>query len=278
MDLQAEDLVLRRGGRALVDGVSFELASGVVSALVGPNGAGKSTLIALLAGDERPCRGVVSIGGATLASMRPRALARRRALLPQQNAVSFSMTALEVVLLGRYPYHEGIAGPADRAAVWEALDAVGMTWAAEVPLERLSGGEQLRVQAARVFAQSVGAEGGGVLLLDEPTASLDVAHAALVLRLARSAAARGAAVLVVLHDLNLAARSADNILLLAQGRLIATGSPAAVFTERLIATTWGHPVAILVHPQDQGPLVVPLDPLASHPIAPPTPPNAQVMS
>lgn len=258
MKLEAHQLVARAGRRTLLHDVSVTARSGEVLAVLGPNGAGKSTLMSLLAGDRRPDRGSVVLGGQDLQRMASLVRARRRAVLPQESRVAFPFSALDVVLLGRYPHHGGVERCRDRRIAGALLERVGLADKAGRPFTALSGGEQLRAQVARVFAQLTDAEDGGVLLLDEPTASLDMPHAATVLRMAREAAAEGAAVLAVLHDLNLAARFADRLLILKDGRVAGDGTPTELLTAETVASVWEQPCVVLSHPADGGPLVVPM--------------------
>lgn len=258
--LEAVGLTVEAAGRSLLQDVSMTVRKGEVVALLGPNGAGKSTLLRRLSGERPPTRGEVWLQGRPLRSFRAAELARHRAVLPQHVTMGFSLPVIDVVLLGRHPHHRGV----ERAEDWEVaarkLDDVGLSSFAERPCSQLSGGEQLRVQVARVLAQLEGAQDGGLLLLDEPTASLDLPHAWSVLETARRAARSGSAVVVVLHDLNLAARFADRCVVLSSGRVVASGSPAAVLRADEIERVWRQPCAVLEHPEDGGPLIVPLRP------------------
>jgi len=258
--LEATAVSYHIGARALVDQVNLDLRRGEVLALVGPNGAGKSTLLRLLAGDLRPSAGQVLLEGTPIGSHSARALARRRAVLPQQTHLQFAFTAREVVLMGRSP-HVGLTGREgddDETVVDRAMARTDTTSLAGRIYPTLSGGEQQRVSLARVLAQET-----PILLLDEPTASLDVHHQELVMEVAREAAAGGAAVLAVLHDLNLAAAGADRVAVLGEGRLVALGTPRKVFTETLLTEVFQHPMAVLAHPARDCPLIVPL-PRSAH--------------
>ena len=251
--LTARAVTYRVGDHALVDGVSLAVVPGEVLALVGPNGAGKSTLLRLLAGDLTPSGGEVSLDGRPLARYGARELALRRALLPQQTILQFAFTARAVVAMGRHP-HLGMTGesPQDDAVVEAALARTETLALAERVYPSLSGGEQARVSLARILAQEA-----PILLLDEPTAALDLRHQQAVLRIARELAAEGVAVLAVLHDLNLAAAHADRIALLDAGRLVAEGSPWEVLTAERLSAVFAHPVAVVPHPQRDCPLVLP---------------------
>lgn len=236
---------------ALAD-ADIEVRAGEVHALVGPNGAGKSTLFAVLAGDVTPAEGAVSLDGRALASLPPRDLARRRAVLLQESRVSFPFTVEQVVRMGRAPWARTPAEDEDDDAVAAALAATDLTPLAQRTVSSLSGGERARASLARVLAQRV-----DVLLLDEPTAALDLRHQEDTLRLARERARAGAAVAVVLHDLNAALAFADRATLLAGGRVVAAGRPADVLDAQTIGRVYGQPVDVFPHPVTGVPLVVP---------------------
>ena len=225
----ARDVEVTIGRARLVAGVSLAVAAGEVVALVGPNGAGKSTLLAVLAGDRPPTAGSVELAGRPVLGQSGRDLARRRAVLPQRAGLSAGFTALEVVMLG-----QDAGPPAERVrAARRRLAAVELAGLADRAYPTLSGGEQQRVQLARVLEQ-LGDAGGRALFLDEPTAALDPRHQHLVLGLARRAAAAGHAVVVVLHDLNLAALHADRVAVLARGQLAALGAPREALDPELL--------------------------------------------
>lgn len=236
-------------GRAILDGVSLHCLAGTVTALVGPNGAGKSTLLALAAGDRAADRGEVRVGGRAIAGWRPRPLARQRAVLPQDHAVRFAFSVREVVAMGRLPHPPDPAR--DGPVVAAALEAADVAHLAGRDAQTLSGGEATRTAFARVLAQQA-----ALVLLDEPTAALDLHHQQALLRTARALAAGGACVVAVLHDLNLAAMHADRIAILAGGRLVADGTPDAVLDAATIERVWGQRVQVLRHPSRPVPLVV----------------------
>ncbi len=229
----AQGIVLRRGGRVLLDGADIALAPGRVSVLIGPNGAGKSSLLKVLSGEIRPQAGRVSLDGEDVFRLAPGALARRRAVLPQAAQVAFPFTLAEVVAIG------APQGRATAERVARLLARVGLAGRGEGLYERLSGGEMQRVQLARALLQLEQGARPGYLLLDEPTASLDLAHQVEVVRLMREIAAEGVGVLGVLHDLNLAAMAADEIVALQAGRVAARGTPAEVLTDAGIAALYG---------------------------------------
>jgi iron complex transport system ATP-binding protein len=249
---EAHGLVVRLGGRTVLDGVDLAVPAGRVLALVGPNGAGKSTLLAALAGDVPPAAGRLTLDGRPAGAWTARDLALRRAVLPQAATLTFPFTVAEVVRMGRAPWAGTPAEDQDEAAVAEAMAATEVTAFAGRPFGALSGGERARVALARVLAQRT-----GLLLLDEPTAALDLRHQELVLGVCRRRAAAGDGVVVVLHDLGLAAAYADRVAVLHEGRIRADGPPAEVLTEELLSEVYQHPVEVLPHPGTGVRLVVP---------------------
>ncbi|WP_431980265.1 heme ABC transporter ATP-binding protein [Streptomyces qinglanensis] len=251
--VQARGAVVRLGGRKVLDGVDLTVAAGEVLALVGPNGAGKSTLLAALGGDLATEAGSVLLGGRRVGEWSPRALAVRRAVLPQAATLAFPFTVADVVRMGRAPWAGTRQEDLDEAAVAEAMTEAEVAAFADRQFTALSGGERARVALARVLAQRT-----ALLLLDEPTAALDLRHQELVLAVCRSRAAAGAAVAVVLHDLNLAAGYADRVALLDAGSLTALGPPGRVLTSDALSEVYRHPVEVLAHPADGSPLVVPV--------------------
>ncbi len=235
---------------------SLALSPGELVAVLGPNGAGKSTLLQALAGTLAPTAGEVRLEGRPLAAWPAKALARRRAVLSQQPAVSLPVRVEELVALGRAPHGDGHRAGRILAAAMQAADCDGFIGRT---LPTLSGGEQQRVHLARAFAQ-VWPEGTGrpaYLLLDEPTASLDLAHQVDLLAKVRAFTCAGNAALVILHDLNLATAIADRVALLADGELRALGRPRQVLTAETIEAVFGLAVDLVAHPHRPGPLVVP---------------------
>lgn len=247
--LTATGLGVRRGGRWLLDGIDCALRSGRFTAVLGPNGAGKSTLLRALAGEFPPDRGQVRWCGRALCQLRPGALARCRAVVPQESPLHFPFTALEVVQLGRIPHPGGGDSTFDRSLACAALHRVGLASLAARLYPTLSGGEKQRVHLARALVQLHGPDAGPrSLLLDEPTASLDLAHQHAVLQLLRELAHdRGWAVLAVLHDLNLALAYADEAIVLADGRVAARGALPATLSPELVARLYGVRVQIVTH-------------------------------
>ncbi|MER5514587.1 heme ABC transporter ATP-binding protein [Streptomyces sp. NPDC002763] len=241
--VEAEGVCVRLGARAVLVGVDLVARAGEVVALVGPNGAGKSTLLGALAVDVPAGDGVVRVFGRPAEAWSAGELALRRAVLPQAAALSFPFTVADVVRMGRAP-HATATPEEDELAVAGAMAVAEVTEFAARPFSALSGGERARVALARVLAQHA-----PLLLLDEPTAALDLKHQELVLRLCRERAAAGDAVVVVLHDLALAAAYAHRVAILRAGRIVADGPPADVFEERLLSEVYGHPVEVFPHPR-----------------------------
>jgi iron complex transport system ATP-binding protein len=239
--IAARSVTFRAGGRALLRDVSVEVQPGEVLAIVGPNGAGKSTLLRVLSGELRPDQGDVSMDRRPLHALPPIEIARRRAVVSQAVSLAFPLTVREVVALGRLPWHATPAAAKDGAATEAALEAVGALTLAGQRYGTLSGGERQRVQIARALAQLHGAEQPASLLLDEPTASLDIRHVGRLLRLLRSLAAKGMAVMVVLHDLNEAAFVADKVAVIAGGWKVAHGPPRDVLKAGLLESIYGVP-------------------------------------
>ena len=230
--LTAQNLNVTLAGRAVLNDISLSLSSGHLVALVGPNGAGKTTLLRALAG-LLPSDGAIHVGGEALSSLALRERARRFAYLPQGHVVHWPLPARDVVALGRYPH--GATDPArlspkDFEAVLRAMRATDVVEFSDRRVTELSGGERSRVALARVLAVEA-----PVILADEPTASLDPRYQLDVMKTLRAAADRGVLVIVVTHDLGLAARFADAVLVLSEGRLVAQGAPAAALSEQVMA-------------------------------------------
>jgi iron complex transport system ATP-binding protein len=234
--LEAANVTFAYRGAPVFRGVSFAVGAGELVGLCGPNGAGKSTLLRLLLGLHAPSSGQVTLAGRPLAALSRREIARHVALLPQDAPADVPLSVREAVSLGRLP-HLGRLQPetaADVDAVARALDATDTTALAERPITELSGGERHRVHLARALAQEA-----PLLLLDEPIAGLDIAHQLAAMDLLRATAGAGRAVVVALHDLALAARRCDRILLLASGGLRADAAPAEVLTPETLAGVFG---------------------------------------
>jgi iron complex transport system ATP-binding protein len=239
--LQAENIIYAVGNRRILDGVAADITPGRVVAVVGPNGAGKSTLLKILAGDTPPQIGTVLLNGRPLTAWNRGDLARQRAVLPQSPELAFHFRVREVVELGRHPY-SGCASPDDdRRAIEDAMSATEIGPLAMRDCSTLSGGERHRTHYARVLAQLWRKPEAGetrILLLDEPTAGLDLFHQHAILAKARAMAKDGIGVLAVLHDLNLAAAYADTLIVLVKGRIDAAGPPRDVLTPDRIKRVW----------------------------------------
>lgn len=254
MRLVADRLALARGQRAVLEGVSARFEPGTVTVILGPNGAGKSTLVEALAGLLPPASGAIALDGVPLAAMAPRERARAIGYLPQGGAVHWNLRVDELVALGRLPHRGAFAGlsSADQAAIAAAMAAADLQGLAARTVDKLSGGERARALLARVLAGRP-----RVLLADEPLANLDPRHALEALRLFRRAADDGAAVVLVLHDLQAAARAADRVLLLAGGQCLAAGVPDAVLTPELLGRAYGVGFRMVADPEG-GVLPVPM--------------------
>jgi len=253
--IEARSLNKRAGRATLLDGVSLTVAAGEMVAIIGPNGAGKSTMLRLLSGDLQPNAGEVRLKQRDIRSFTPRELAARRAMLSQHINVTFPFTVEEIVLMGAGERSAREAG----LLVEAALDEVGLAHFRDRPLPTLSGGEQQRAHFARVLVQLACGEaehGAGLLLLDEPTSSLDLRHQIDLVEAARRRARSGTAVIAILHDLNLAIRFADRLVVLAGGKLAADGPRADVLTRETIRDIFE--IDAVVHQNDDGvPYVLP---------------------
>ncbi|WP_420833912.1 heme ABC transporter ATP-binding protein [Streptomyces antarcticus] len=261
-------LHVRLGQREVLAGIDLTARAGEVLALVGPNGAGKSTLLAALAADLPAASGEIRVDGRPVGDWSAADLALRRSVLPQSAVLSFPFPVEDVVRMGRAPWAGTPFAESDEEAVAAAMAATEVTDFAERPFSALSGGERARVALARVLAQRA-----PLLLLDEPTAALDLRHQELVLRICRERAAAGDAVVVVLHDLGLAAAYADRAAVLHDGRMAADGPPSEVFEDALLSRVYRQPVEVFAHPRSGAPLVVPVRGTA--PLAESSPPRAE---
>ena len=237
--LSVRDLHIGYGARAVLRGVSAEVAAGELVAVVGPNGAGKTTLLRALAGLVTAAAGEVRAFGADPARTPRRVLARRLAYLPQRYELAFPFTVGEVVLMGRYAHRRfGLEGDADLRAARAAMERCDVVDLETRRFDELSGGEQRRALLAQALCQEAEA-----LLLDEPTAALDPAHALALLTALRAECQRGAAAVVVTHDLSLAVRWADRVVVLHGGAVVAAGAPAAVLSSEAAARAF----AVSIH-------------------------------
>lgn len=235
MKLEATGITVTARGRTIVDRAALSLAPGELVGLIGPNGAGKSTLLRALLGITPRDAGTVMLDGTELAAMPAQARARAIAFLPQERRVEWRLTAHDVVMLGRYPHQAGFGGAtqADREAAARAIAAVEGEALLDRPVSVLSGGERTRILLARALAVEA-----PLLLADEPIAALDPYHQLHVMEILQARARSGVGVLAVIHDLALAARFMDRLILMNAGQVIANGKPAAVLTPENLAKAY----------------------------------------
>lgn len=256
--LEAKDINIRYGARNVVAGVSLSAQPGQVTAIIGPNGAGKSTLLRALNGAKEITSGEILLDGKALREFARRVIGRRIAVVAQESELRFPVTVMEFVLGGRYAWAStgawGWETEADIEAASLALKETGLTDFGTRLVGELSGGERQRAVLARALATEA-----AILLLDEPTANLDLAHQAAMLALVRSRCDEGrASAVVVTHDVNLAAEFADRVLLLKKGRALATGSPREVLTPELLRELFEIQVLVDDHPVTGAPRITPV--------------------
>lgn len=246
-------LSIIRGEKHLLKDVSVDIEQGKVTVILGSNGAGKSTFLGVLAGDIDPDQGNVTFLDRDIRDWSTRALAEQRSVLPQQTLLQFAFRAREVVAMGRLPLPPDTPEN-ERAAIDRSMARTETSHLAERSFPQLSGGEQSRVSFARVLAQET-----PVVLLDEPTASLDLRHQHDLMTVAKDIAAAGGTVVAIVHDINLACTYADTLLLFDQGEMVATGSPWDVVRNDVLQRTFGCPMAVMNHPYLNCPLVLSTD-------------------
>lgn len=237
-----------RGETTILQDVSLQANQGELIAILGPNGAGKSTLLGVLAGDLIPNSGTVNFGGDQISSLTKRELALRRAVLPQQVTVSFPFSVEEVVEMGRGPKQTG----ADQDLIEMAMKRVDVLEMRTRLYRSLSIGEQARVSMARILAQDT-----PLLLLDEPTAVLDIGQQEKLMRIVRSLVDDGRTVIAVFHDLNVAMSFADRVVLLQKGKQVATGAPRETMTAETLSNIYEHKIDVITVNDDTGPVVIP---------------------
>ena len=241
------------GQREVLRGLDLEVTQGTLTALAGPNGVGKSTLLRAIAGALRPTRGSVVVVGEDIATLGGRERARLVAMVPQSPELPRGASALEVVLMGRNP-HLRLLSWETASDVEIALESLRMTDAedlAERPVQQLSGGERQRVAIAMALAQET-----PVILLDEPTANLDLAYQPAIMRLLRDLASEGRTVITAVHDLTLAGQFCDDVALVSEGRVMASGRPEETLTAEAIHRVYGADTLVLEHPETGKPIVV----------------------
>lgn len=256
--IEARNVSVEIHGKLLLDAVSLEVRPGEVLIVVGQNGAGKSTLRKILSGDLEPASGEVWMNKRPLSSWSLKQRAQVRAVLPQDSSLNFPFSVLEVVLMGRAPHVSGAESKRDFEIAREALEAVEAVHLEDRIYPTLSGGERQRVQLARVLAQiwEESGEQTRYLLLDEPISNVDITHQHEILKTARKFAEKGVAVLVILHDLNLAAQYADKVAMMKNGRIVAVDAPEKILTPNLIEETFNVKVGVIEHPFLGCPLIV----------------------
>jgi iron complex transport system ATP-binding protein len=255
--IRFDDVAVRypRSDSDALAGVTLTAPSSAITAVVGPNGSGKSTLVRALVGRVAMRRGMISVDGAALASLARQEIARRVAVVSQREDLAFPVSVGDYVALGRFP-HLGVwhaAGAADHRAIADSMREAGVDALAQRRIDALSGGEWQRVRLARALAQ-----GGTALVLDEPTAFLDVGHEMAVFELLHRLAAAGQAVLLVSHQLNLVARFAGRMVLLQRGRVVAEGTPDDVMRPDVLESVYEWPLAVTRDPLVGAPALVPL--------------------
>ncbi|GAA3665383.1 ABC transporter ATP-binding protein [Microbacterium marinilacus] len=253
--LRAEHVTLGYDSAPIVDDLSAAIPDRSFTVIIGPNACGKSTLLRGLSRLLTPESGQVVLDGKAITSLPAKDVARRLGLLPQSAIAPDGITVADLVARGRYP-HQGLLrqwSDADEAAVGDALDATGTRSLAPRRVDELSGGQRQRVWVAMVLAQQT-----DLLLLDEPTTFLDIAHQVELMELFAHLNRRGRTIVAVLHDLNHAARYADHIIAMRDGRIVAAGSPAEVVTSERVEQIYGLPNVVIEDPVTGGPLVVPL--------------------
>lgn len=252
--LRAENLAVKRGPCLVLSGITLELRPGEVLGVLGPNGAGKSTLLGALNGELELAEGAVFLGEQRLSQWSGNERAQRLAVLPQSSTLDFGFRVEEVVAMGRLPHASGAQRDAEViSAALNAADAAHLTGRSYLAL---SGGERQRVHLARVLAQLWPGSEGQTLLLDEPTSMLDPLHQHTTLQATQAFAAGGAAVMVILHDLNLAARYCHRLLLLDRGQARLFGTPAEVLQAQPLRDVFGLEVLVQEHPERGHPLVI----------------------
>ena len=250
---------LNISGVSLLNDISFSCPRGTVTALMGPNGAGKTSLLKVISGEYQKSQGEVIINNRLSNQWKIADAAKFMSVLPQNSSLEFSFTAQEVVALGRIPHATGLVR--DSEIVRAALSRVDASYLAERSFMQLSGGEKQRVQLARVLAQiweycEEESVSEGILLLDEPSTSFDLAHQLMLIKTVKQIAAKGVTVVMVMHDLNLAAKCADQLVMINCGECTAVGTVTDLLTPALIEKVFSVNVEVINHPVDGTPLVV----------------------
>lgn len=254
--LVAQNLTLGYGDRIIVDGLDLEIPTGVITTVIGPNGCGKSTLLRALGRLLKPKEGSVVLDGKSIGSMKTKDVARILGMLPQTPVAPEGLTVADLVSRGRHPHQSWIRqwSADDEGEVAEALELTGVTDLADRPVDQLSGGQRQRAWISMALAQ-----GTDILLLDEPTTYLDLAHSMEVLDLVdRLHEELGRTVVMVLHDLNLAVRYSDHLIVMRDGAVVASGVPKDVISAELLLDVFGLDAAVIDDPVSDRPLIVPI--------------------
>lgn len=254
--LQLNNVSVAPWGNTLLEGINFTLEPGEVLGVIGPNGAGKTTLLNTIAGDIPLHSGEFLVHGKPYRKWQRRSLARKMAYLQQLSLLNFPYTVEEVILLGRSPHDSG--STRDREILQEVLQLADITDLRDRLYTRLSGGEKQRVQLARVFSQiwQQNTMEGTLLLLDEPTAALDIQHQQGTADAIRKLTDRGCAVVLVVHDFNAIASLATRLIALKNGKQVAMGEPLEIFTEQFFKDVFAANVAIAEHPSRNQPMII----------------------
>ncbi|GAA3783463.1 ABC transporter ATP-binding protein [Streptomyces phyllanthi] len=253
--LAARGVTVGYGGRTVIDDLDVAIPPGVITTIIGPNGCGKSTLLRTLSRLLKPARGTVVLDGEDIAGLRTRDVAKKLGLLPQAPVAPEGLTVSDLVARGRHPHQSWLRqwSSDDAAVVERALAMTGVSDLADRPVDSLSGGQRQRVWISMTLAQ-----GTDLLLLDEPTTYLDLAHAIDVLDLVDDLHESGCAVVMVLHDLNLATRYSDNLIVMREGSILAQGHPRDVITAELLQDAFGLRAKVIDDPVGDRPLIVPI--------------------
>nr|WSW70866.1 ABC transporter ATP-binding protein [Streptomyces sp. NBC_00995] len=253
--LAARGVTVGYGGRTVIDGLDVAIPPGVITTIIGPNGCGKSTLLRTLTRLLKPARGAVVLDGEDIAGLRTRDVAKKLGLLPQAPVAPEGLTVADLVARGRHPHQSWLRqwSSDDAGVVASALAMTGVSELADRPVDSLSGGQRQRVWISMTLAQ-----GTDLLLLDEPTTYLDLAHAIDVLDLVDDLHESGRTVVMVLHDLNLATRYSDNLIVMREGVILAQGHPRDVITAGLLEEAFGLRAMVIDDPVGDRPLIVPI--------------------
>ncbi|MFD7501293.1 ABC transporter ATP-binding protein [Streptomyces sp. NPDC059850] len=253
--LAARSVTVGYGGRSVIDGLDVAIPPGVITTIIGPNGCGKSTLLRTLTRLLKPASGSVVLDGEDIARLRTRDVAKKLGLLPQAPVAPEGLTVADLVARGRHPHQSWLRqwSSDDAGVVERALAMTGVADLADRPVDSLSGGQRQRVWISMTLAQ-----GTDLLLLDEPTTYLDLAHAIDVLDLVDDLHESGRTVVMVLHDLNLATRYSDNLIVMREGAILAQGHPRDVITAELLDEAFGLRAAVVDDPVGDRPLIVPI--------------------